>query len=64
MKVAVMRWYRILIDGQEHIVRIDGVVDYYDARLWCAGSLSLCKKFITQHIPEGIYDKEGAYRGN
>lgn len=70
MKVQVMRWYRIVIDGQEHIVRIDGrimkycVVDYYDARLWCAGSLGQCKKFITQHIPDGIYDKEGAYHGN
>ena len=70
MKVETMRWYRIEVDGVPHVVRMDGrimkwcVVDYYDGRLWCAGSLGQCKKFITQHIPEGIYDKEGAYHGN
>lgn len=69
MKVESMRWYRIVVDGVPHVVRVDGrimkwcVVDYYDARLWCAGSLGQCKKFITQHIPEGTYDKEGAYHG-
>lgn len=36
MKIEVNRWYRVLIDGQEHVVRVDGrimkwcVVDYYD----------------------------------
>ena len=70
MKVESMRWYRIVVDGVPHVVRVDGrimkwcVVDYYDSRLWCAGSLAQCKKFIVNHIPEGIYDKEGAYHGN
>ena len=70
MKVETMRWYKIVVDGVPRVVRVDGrimkwcVVDYYDARLWCAGSLGQCKKFITEHIPEGIYDKEGGYHGN
>lgn len=69
MKIEVNRWYRVLIDGQEHVVRIDVrmmklcVIDYYDARLWFTGSLGQCKKFISEHIQEGIYDKEGAYHG-
>ena len=59
-----------LIDGVEHVVRVDGrimkwcVVDYYDARLWFTGSLGKCKKFIEQHIEEGTYGKEGEYFGN
>ena len=37
MKVESMRWYRIVVDGVPHVVRVDGrimkwcVVDYYDA---------------------------------
>ena len=70
MKVETMRWYKIVVEGVAHVVRVDGrimkwcVLDYYDGRLWCAGSLGQCKKFITQHLPEGIYDKEGAFHGN
>ena len=40
MKIEKMRWYKIIIDGRERIVRVDDqvmkycVVDYYDSRLW------------------------------
>lgn len=52
MKIEKRRWYKIAIDGVEHIVRIDDsimkycVVDYYDARLWFTGSIAKCKKWI------------------
>lgn len=52
MKIEKRRWYKIAIDGVEHIVRIDDsimkycVVDYYDGRLWFTGSIARCKKWI------------------
>lgn len=50
MKIEKMRWYKILVDGVEHIVRVDDcvmkycVIDYYDGRLWTTGSATKCKK--------------------
>ena len=54
MSIQKMRWYKIIIDGQEHIVRVDDsimkycVVDYYDGRLWFTGSISKCKKWVEE----------------
>lgn len=66
MKIEKMRWYKIIIDGRERIVRVDDqvmkycVVDYYDSRLWFTGSCAGCKKFIENHLYSG-YDKNGGY---
>lgn len=55
MKVQKMRWYRVMVDGVEHIVRLDdsimkyAVVDYYDGRLWFTGSCARCKSWIEKH---------------
>lgn len=68
MKIEKMRWYKIIISGQERIVRVDDrimkycVIDYYDGRLWCTGSCAACKKFI-EHNLSSNYDKEGGYHG-
>ena len=59
MKIQKMKWYRIVIDGQPHIVRVDdcimkyAVIDYYDGRLWFTGSCVACKRFIEDHR-EGV----------
>ena len=53
-KIQKMKWYKVVIDGVEHIVRIDDnimkycVVDYYDARLWFTGSIASCKRWIEE----------------
>lgn len=55
MKIQKMKWYRIIIDGQVHIVRVDdsimkyAVIDYYDGRLWFTGSCQACKQFIEKY---------------
>lgn len=52
MKIEKMRWYKIQVDGREHIVRVDDrimkycVIDYYDGRLWFVGSVAKCKKWV------------------
>lgn len=54
MKIEKRRWYKVLIDGWYHIVRIDDavmkycVIDYYDARLWFTGTVSACKRWIDE----------------
>lgn len=54
MKIETRRWYKVLIDGRYHIVRIGDtimkycVVDYYDGRLWFTGSIGACKKWIQE----------------
>lgn len=53
-KIQKMKWYKIAVDGMEHVVRIDDnimkycIVDYYDARLWFTGSINACKKWIEE----------------
>lgn len=53
-----MVWYKVIIDGQEHIVRIDGtqfryaIVEYYDGRIWSYGKLSDCRKWIAERRQE------------
>ena len=53
-KIQKRKWYRVIIEGQEYIVRIDDnimkycIVDYYDARLWFTGSIAACKKWIEE----------------
>lgn len=53
-----MVWYKVIIDGQEHIVRIDGtvfrfaIVDYYDGRIWSYGKLAECRKWVAERRQE------------
>ena len=53
-KIQKRKWYRVIIEGHEYIVRIDDnimkycIVDYYDARLWFTGSIAACKKWIEE----------------
>lgn len=60
MKIEKMRWYKILVDGVEHIVRVDDrimkycVIDYYDGRLWTTGSAAKCKKWVDNHLLKRI----------
>lgn len=51
--IDVNTWYRVVIDGEERIVRIDtyiiryAIVDYYDGRVWyISKNLKACKKWI------------------
>ena len=50
--IEINTWYRVIIDGEDHIVRISGNVmkyvieDYYDGRLWYVGNLRMCKLWI------------------
>lgn len=50
--IEINKWYRVIIDGEDHIVRISGTVmkyvieDYYDGRLWYVGNLRMCKLWI------------------
>lgn len=52
--ISLMKWYKVTIDGQERIVRVDNrimryaVIDYYDSRLWFTGSAARCKKWIEE----------------
>ena len=70
LKIAKMRWYKVLVDGVEHIVRVDDrimkycVIDYYDGRLWTTGSAAKCKKWVDDHLLKRI-DNNGKtiYRG-
>lgn len=54
MKIEVNRWYKILVDGVEHIVRVDNrimrycVIDYYDGRLWYTGPMAKCKRWVEE----------------
>lgn len=54
MKIEKNKWYKVLIDGYEHIVRIDDrvmkycIIEYYDGRLWFTGSISKCKTWIEE----------------
>ena len=60
VKIEKMRWYKILVDGVEHIVRVDDrimkycVIDYYDGRLWTTGSVTKCKKWVDDHLLKRI----------
>ncbi|MBO7257958.1 MAG: hypothetical protein J6V11_03355 [Alphaproteobacteria bacterium] len=53
-KIQKNKWYRVVIDGQEYVVRVDDnimkycVIDYYDARLWFTGSITACKKWVEE----------------
>lgn len=59
-----MRWYRIIVDGAEHIVRVDDrimkycVIDYYDGRLWFTGSCAKCKDWVSKRITN-TYNVQG-----
>ena len=61
MKIDKMRWYKVLIDGAEHIVRVDDrimkycVVDYYDGRLWFTGSCAKCKTWVENRLCRSLY---------
>lgn len=54
MGIEKMHWYKVLVDGQEHIVRVDDrimkycVLDYYDSRIWTTGSIKKCKSWIEE----------------
>lgn len=56
MKIEKMRWYKIIVDGVPHIVRVDdrimkySVIDYYDGKLWFTGSCAKCKMWVLNHI--------------
>lgn len=64
MKIDKMRWYKVLIDGTEHIVRVDDrimkycVVDYYDGRLWFTGSCAKCKSWVESRLSVKMYQYE------
>lgn len=54
-QIETNRWYRVIIEGQERIVRVDSytikyaVVDYYDGRVWfISRNLRLCKKWVME----------------
>ena len=61
MKIDKMRWYKIIVDGVSHIVRVDDcimkycVVDYYDGRLWFTGSCAACKKWVSDRLADHFY---------
>lgn len=61
MKIDKMRWYKVIIDGVTHIVRVDDsimkycVVDYYDGRLWFTGSCARCKAWIQDRLADKFY---------
>ena len=54
MGIEKMRWYKVIIDGQEHIVRVDDqimkycVIEYYDGRVWTTGTIKKCKAWIEE----------------
>ena len=54
MKIEKNHWYKVWVDGVEHIVKVDDrimkycVIDYYDGRLWFTGSAAKCKKWIEE----------------
>lgn len=56
-KIVKHRWYKVIIDGQEHIVWITDrilkycITDYYDDRVWTHGSLAKCKNWIRERRP-------------
>lgn len=64
MKIEKMRWYKILVDGVQHIVRVDDrimkycVIDYYDGKLWYTGSCAKCKTWVLNHV-DGYVDNNG-----
>lgn len=64
MKIEKMRWYKIVVDGIKHIVRVDDrimkycVIDYYDGKLWFTGSCAKCKTWVLNHI-DGYIDNNG-----
>ena len=58
MKIEKNRWYKIRVDGREHIVKVDDrimkycVIEYYDGRLWFTGSCVKCKQWILDRLSE------------
>ena len=64
MTIEKMRWYKIVVDGVKHIVRVDDrimkycVIDYYDGKLWYTGSCVKCKTWVLNHI-YGHIDNNG-----
>lgn len=67
MKINKNRWYKVIIEGRQHIVRVDDrimkycVIDFYDGKLWFTGSCASCKRFVIEHIDSGFihYDVQG-----
>ena len=61
MRIDKMRWYKVVIDGVQHIVRVDDrimkycVIDYYDGRLWFTGSCAKCKAWIFVRLDSSVY---------
>ena len=47
-----------MVDGREHIVKVDDrimkycVIEYYDGRLWFTGSCVKCKQWILDRLSE------------
>lgn len=56
MTIEKMKWYKVLVDGQSYIVRIDDrifrycVLDYYDGRMWTFGTLKKCRDWVNNHL--------------
>lgn len=69
MKIEKMKWYKILVDGVDHIVRVDDrimkycVIDYYDSRLWFTGSSAKCKKWVEDHLNKQVDNGKTIYMG-
>ena len=67
MKIDKNRWYKVILEGRQHIVRVDDrimkycVIAYYDGKLWFTGSCASCKRFVLEHIDSGFihYDVQG-----
>lgn len=61
MSIEKMRWYKIIVDGVSHIVRVDGrimkycVIDYFDGKLWFTGSCAKCKLWVKNHLDNSVY---------
>ena len=61
MNIDKMRWYKIIVDGVSHIVRVDDcimkycVIDYYDGKLWFTGSCAKCKLWVKNHLDDSVY---------
>lgn len=61
MKIEKMRWYKIFVDGKQHIVRVDDrimkycVIDYFDGKLWFTGSCAKCKLWVSNHLDGDSY---------
>ena len=66
MSIDKMRWYKVIIDGRDHIVRVDDrimkycVIDYYEGKLWFTGSCVRCKDCVKQRLDRSFihYDMQ------